>query len=321
MLEFELSDSARLRLLEESDAGDLYRVIERNRSYLARWMPWAATQTLADTLEFIRATRRQLAANDGIQTAIIVGGQIAGCVGVHGVAWADRRTSIGYWLAEEYQGHGTMTAAVRAYTDHAFTNWGLIRMELHAAIDNHKSCAVAERLGFHREGVLRDAEIVGGRPHDVAVYAALAREWRAEPYHLAMADGNKDTISLEEAASKTVGDVMISRPKTLPSDALVSDVRLAFERPSIRTVLITDERRFVGAIERGGLPGDAPDEAPARSYVEPAPVTAFPTTPMIDAMRLLEGRDEQRLIVLDEDGRTLRGLLCGNRTASGFCIR
>jgi ribosomal-protein-serine acetyltransferase len=181
MLDLELSDSARLRLLEESDAGDLYRVIERNRPYLARWMPWAATQTLGDTLEFIRATRRQLAANDGIQTAIIVDGRIGGIVGVHGIAWADRSTSIGYWLAEECQGHGTMTAAVRAYTSHAFTSWGLIRMELQAATNNRRSCAVAERLGFEREGIRRDAEIVGGRPHDLAVYAVLASDWHPEP--------------------------------------------------------------------------------------------------------------------------------------------
>ncbi|MGO9819165.1 MAG: CBS domain-containing protein, partial [Solirubrobacteraceae bacterium] len=70
-----------------------------------------------------------------------------------------------------------------------------------------------------------------------------------------MADADKGTISLEEAARKTVGDVMIRSPKTVPADALVSDVRLAFERPNIRTVLIADDQRFVGAIERGGLPG------------------------------------------------------------------
>jgi ribosomal-protein-serine acetyltransferase len=180
VLELQLTDSARLRLFEEADAGELYRVIDRNRSYLARWMPWAATQTVADTLEFIRATRRQLAANDGIQTAIVVDGRLSGVVGVHGIAWANRSTSIGYWLAEERQGQGTMTAAVRAYTSHAFTNWGLIRMELQAATDNRRSCAIAERLGFQREGVLRQAEIVGGRPHDVAVYSALARDWHAE---------------------------------------------------------------------------------------------------------------------------------------------
>jgi CBS domain-containing protein len=135
-----------------------------------------------------------------------------------------------------------------------------------------------------------------------------------------MANADSGTISLEEAARKTVGDVMIRKPKTLPGDALVRDVRFAFERPKTRTVLLADGERFVGAIERGGLPGDAPDDAPARDYVESEPLTAVGATPMSDAIGLLERRDEQRLVVLDEDGITLRGLLCGNRTATGFCI-
>ncbi len=136
-----------------------------------------------------------------------------------------------------------------------------------------------------------------------------------------MADSDSATISLEEAVHKTVGDVMIRKPKTLPGDALVSDVRLAFERPNTRTVLLADEGRFVGAIERGGLPDDAPAHALAASYVEREPLTTIPATPMTVAMNLLENRAEPRLIVLDEDGVTLRGLLCGNRTATGFCIR
>jgi CBS domain-containing protein len=136
-----------------------------------------------------------------------------------------------------------------------------------------------------------------------------------------MADADKGTITLEEAADKTVGDVMIRKPKTLSADASVSEVRLAFERPNTRTVLLADGERFVGAIERGGLADEAPSDAPALDYVEPEPLTASPATPMIDAIRLLDGREEPRLIVLDEDGRTLRGLLCGNRTATGFCIR
>lgn len=136
-----------------------------------------------------------------------------------------------------------------------------------------------------------------------------------------MANTGSDTISLEDAVDKTVGDVMIRRPKTLPADALVSDVRLAFERPNTRTVLLADDERFVGAIERGGLPDDAPGEARATGYVEPEPLTTIPATPMTVAIELLERRQEPRLIVLDEDGVTLRGLLCANRTATGFCIR
>jgi hypothetical protein len=42
---------------------------------------------------------------------------------------------------------------------------------------------------------------------------------------------------------------------------------------------------------------------------------------MRDALALLEGRGEPRLVVLDEDGVTLRGLLCADTAGTGFCVR
>lgn len=128
-------------------------------------------------------------------------------------------------------------------------------------------------------------------------------------------------VTIEEAMTKTVADVMIKRPKTLPPDALVADVRAAFERPTVRTVLLADGDRFVGAIERGGLPTDAADGAPARAHIEPNPATVTPELSMADAVELLERRGEPRLIVLDPDGVTLRGLLCADAKTTGFCVR
>lgn len=168
----------RLRLLEERDADELYELVDRNREYLARWLPWAAEDTLESTAAFIRMTRRQIAENDGLQTALAIDGAIAGVVGVHGIAWSHGSTSIGYWLGEEYQGRGAMTAAVRAYIGYAFGGCRLNRMELRAAVGNVSSCALAERLSFTREGVLRQAEKVCDRLYDVAVYSLLAAEWR-----------------------------------------------------------------------------------------------------------------------------------------------
>jgi CBS domain-containing protein len=129
------------------------------------------------------------------------------------------------------------------------------------------------------------------------------------------------TILLADAAALTVGEVMIRRPKTLPADALVADVRELFERPSVRSVLLADGERFAGVIERDGVPAGAPDDDRARDYVEADPLTVGPATPMPDAVKLLEGQREPRLVVLDEDGVTLLGLLCGNKTATGFCVR
>lgn len=128
-------------------------------------------------------------------------------------------------------------------------------------------------------------------------------------------------MTVEDAAGLTVGEVMLGRPKTLSADSDVSTVRGAFERPTVRTVLLADGARFVGAIERTSIPDDAPGDARAREYVDPEPLTVTPETPMSDAMAMLEGRDEPRLIVLDEDGVTLRGLVCANGSGTGFCIR
>lgn len=129
------------------------------------------------------------------------------------------------------------------------------------------------------------------------------------------------TVALDDALAMTVGEVMIRQPKTLPADARLGDVRRLFERPNIRTALLADGGRFAGVIERSGIPEDAPDDAPASDYVEVGTVLASPSMPMREAVGLMQGRDELRLVVLDEDGVTLRGLLCANSTATGFCLR
>ena len=97
--------------------------------------------------------------------------------GFHGVSWVHRSTELGYWLAESAQGRGTMTRAVSTLVDHAFSTWRLNRVAIRAAVDNRRSRAIPERLGFRREGVLRQVERVGGRFVDHVVYAILAEEW------------------------------------------------------------------------------------------------------------------------------------------------
>ena len=181
MLRHELPNGYGLRLLEESDADELFALVDRNREHLEPWMPWVPDDRSAeDIVPFIRTTRRQIADNDGLQTAIVdPDGGIVGVVGFHGVDWLNRKTSIGYWLAHDEQGRGTMTHAVRALVDHAFGTWKLNRVTIEAAVDNGRSRAVPERLGFTHEGTLRAAGRVGDRTMDHAVYAVLAADWNA----------------------------------------------------------------------------------------------------------------------------------------------
>ena len=109
LLRLSLSELVDLRLLEDADVPELQALIEANREHLARWMPWAAGQSLEDSRRFIRRSRAQLTANDGLQAAIVIDDAIAGVIGFHAIDWSHRSTSIGYWLAEALQGRGLMT--------------------------------------------------------------------------------------------------------------------------------------------------------------------------------------------------------------------
>jgi ribosomal-protein-serine acetyltransferase len=175
----DLGDERALRPLEDADAEELFAVIEANRAHLAAWMPFVGqTRGVADSLAFVRAARRQYQENRGMQLAVLQGERIVGVAGLHAIDWTRKSTSIGYWLAADRQGAGTMTAAVCALLDHAFDDWQLGRVEIRAGVLNARSRAIPERLGFREEGVLPSAERIGTRVIDHVVYVMTAREWR-----------------------------------------------------------------------------------------------------------------------------------------------
>ena len=178
MFTHRLDDDRWLRLPEESDADELYELTAANRETLAEWMPWAAGATLVTTREFIRLRRLGFARNGGFSPVIIERDRIVGSIGFPVVDRDQRSCEIGYWLGRSAQGRGTATLAVRALIDHAFGAWKLHRVVIHAGVGNARSRAVAERLGFTLEGVLRQAErYPDGRYIDLAVYGLLVSEW------------------------------------------------------------------------------------------------------------------------------------------------
>jgi CBS domain-containing protein len=126
-------------------------------------------------------------------------------------------------------------------------------------------------------------------------------------------------LSHDEAIEMTVAEVMVPIPKTLPADAVVRDVEAEFENPSVRVVVLTDGGAFRGTIERDDLPPGQADE-PASSYANAEPLSARPGMSMREAIALLEHCREPRLVVLDDDGATLRGMVCLSRSTNSFCV-
>ena len=171
---FELADDLELRSLRDEDARELYAAVEANREHLAPWMPWAAGQTLAGTEIFIRSAIRQERDRDGAQLALVEGGDICGIAGYHRIDHENDTATVGYWLTADRQGRGLMTRAVEALVSYAFDELRMHRIELRAAPGNARSRALATRLGFREEGVLRGAERFGDAYRDLVLYALLA---------------------------------------------------------------------------------------------------------------------------------------------------
>lgn len=84
---------------------------------------------------------------------------------------------LGYAIGYEHQGKGYATDAVTTMVDYGFQTLGLHRITAAIGPDNPASIAVAERLGFTREGVLREHVFTNGSWRDSMLFSVLEHEW------------------------------------------------------------------------------------------------------------------------------------------------
>jgi ribosomal-protein-serine acetyltransferase len=172
-----IAPGAVLRPFQPSDVGELTETVIANREHLAPWMPWAERYSVEDCAAYLDLKQAQMEADELFEGAVVLEGRIVGAAGFHGVDRLNRSTSIGYWLAADVVGRGLMTGAVRAMLDRAFGTWGLHRVIIEAVVDNVRSRAIPERLGFREEALLREAKLIRGRYEDAVLYAMLASDW------------------------------------------------------------------------------------------------------------------------------------------------
>jgi len=104
---------------------------------------------------------------------------VMGHVGVFGFVEPSDRAEIGYGLARPHWGHGVMHEALTAVVDYAFGPLALRRLEADTHPGNERSIRALERLGFTREGVLRERWKVGDEISDSLLLGLLARDWHA----------------------------------------------------------------------------------------------------------------------------------------------
>lgn len=94
-----------------------------------------------------------------------------GAIGLWVSQLAKGRAEIGYWVVESARGRGYAASGLSALTDWAFANLDdLHRLSLFIEPWNTASIRTGERVGYEREAVLRDWEVVDGQPVDMWSY-------------------------------------------------------------------------------------------------------------------------------------------------------
>lgn len=173
------TERLRCRLLVPGEGAMVAEAIVASLDALRPWMPWAQSPSAAASEAFVR---RALAGFHG-RTELSYGvfargdGRFLGCVGAHDLVWSVPRFELGYWCRTSDVGRGYVTEAARALTRILFDQLGAARVELRTDDRNARSAAVADRLGFTLEGVLRRrARDVTGELYDLRVYARLSAE-------------------------------------------------------------------------------------------------------------------------------------------------
>jgi ribosomal-protein-serine acetyltransferase len=181
MFSLRVDDEISLVLAEERHAPAMTELIQRNQRRLARWEPWAEQPaTLDSTRAYIRAALDDFARGRQISTIIALdnGRRYVGRCGMRINPYASSG-DIGYWLDAAAEGRGIVSRSARALISSVFDELDLARVELRTSVDNRRSRAVAERLGFSFEGTLPGGLRFAHRADDVALYSVTAERWAA----------------------------------------------------------------------------------------------------------------------------------------------
>ena len=175
------SERLRLREVRADDAPALLAIhsdpqVMRYWSYPAWTQAAQAERKVAD----IQRQRREL---DILVWAIADAGsdRLVGTSAVFTIDLVQGRAEIGYSLHRDWQGRGLASEALRLILRYLFDELGLRRIEADADPRNAASCRLLEKLGFVREGLLRERWHVNGEICDTAFYGLLRRDFTARP--------------------------------------------------------------------------------------------------------------------------------------------
>jgi ribosomal-protein-serine acetyltransferase len=167
--------------VDDSYAAALLELVNANRLHLREWLPWVDhMQTVEQFLNFIAQSKKKEAAGTDYAFMILHNGVAAGRIGIYNIDRQNKIGAIGYWLGQAFSGKGIIHKACIALINYSFAALDINRIEIKCGTGNLKSQAVAERLGFNKEGIIHRGELLYNHFIDLNLYAMLKSDWHPE---------------------------------------------------------------------------------------------------------------------------------------------
>lgn len=168
----------RLRELTPDDAQPLLAI--HGNAQAMRYFGTDPLRELSEAQNLIeRFASWRAAPNPGVRWGIAekASGELVGTCGLFAWNREWRKCATGYELGVAHRGKGLMHEALSAAFAWGFAEMQLNRIEAQIHPQNLASLRLAERLGFRREGLLREVARWGGQFHDLHQLGLLREDW------------------------------------------------------------------------------------------------------------------------------------------------
>lgn len=178
-----ISDGYRIEQLRLEHAPALAEAYARNREHLAPWEPVRADSfyTVAGQEAVVAGVLAAVARGTGLAWLMMRGDEVVGRVNLNNIVrGVFRSASAGYWVAEQHQGRGLATTAVRFACDQARSH-DLHRVEAGTLVHNTASQRVLERSGFSQFGRAASYLFIAGAWQDHLLFQRILHDDPLEP--------------------------------------------------------------------------------------------------------------------------------------------
>jgi [ribosomal protein S5]-alanine N-acetyltransferase len=167
------TDRLMLREIKEDDASELF--VNFSNDELMKYYGSEQMESLQEAVELINVFRMNFLENRGYRWGIQIKGEqgLIGTIGFHAWSPKNKRAEIGYEINPDYWKKGYAKESISAVLEYGFSALGLKRIGAVVFLENDSSNELLLKLGFQKEGILRNYIVQKGQSFDTIVYSII----------------------------------------------------------------------------------------------------------------------------------------------------